>query len=167
MTLSPRGGAHASWILLSALGACAGEPPTASPRAVTEAVVAALDEGDVARFLEVLPPEEALGEAFDCGRADTLRAALRRRLDEVRAEFEARRQANFRMRLVAFDGEGSATIDLATGDVFQGCTVRKPLTVHRSRVSLSRQRAGRVEDTAETWVFLRFAPRGPWYYGKL
>lgn len=117
-------------------------------------------------FLEVLPPLDALGAAFDCGRADSLRAALRRRLDEIRAEFEARRKANFRVRLVDFDLPGSTTAELTPGDVFQTCTVRHPLTVHSARVALSRHRSGRIEDTTETWSFLRFEPEGPWYYGK-
>jgi hypothetical protein len=155
------------WLPAVALIACSSGAPNESPRSVAETVTSALDEGDVQRFLEVLPPEDKLGEAFDCGRSDSLRAALRRRLDELRAEFEARRKANFKVRLVAFDLAGSTTAELAPGDVFQGCTARHPLTLHSARVSLSRQRAGRIDDTTETWSFLRFEPNGPWYYGKL
>ncbi len=147
------------------LSGCRGEP-TATPRSVAETVVAALDKGDVARFLAVLPTEDRLGEVFDCGRADTLRAALRRRLDDVPAEFEARKRANFRVRLIAFDGPGSESVELAPGDVFHGCTARVAVAVHRSRVTVSRTRGGRLEETDETWTFLQFDPEGPWSYGK-
>lgn len=145
---------------------CNAGAPSGSPRAVAETVVGAFDTGDVARFMSVLPSEDQLGAAFDCGRADTLRAALRRRLDDIQSEFEARRMANFRMRLLAFDLDGSETSALGSGDVYQGCTVRAPVTVHRSRVSLSRKRGGRNDDSTDTWTFLRFEPEGPWYYGK-
>lgn len=145
--------------------ACKGEP-TATPRSVAETVVAALDKGDVRRFVAVLPTEDKLGETFDCGRADSLRAALRRRLDDVPAEFEARKKANFRVRLVAFDGEGSESAELAPGDVFHGCTARVAVSMHRSRVTLSRTRGGQNEETQETWTFLQFEPDGPWFYGK-
>lgn len=155
-------------VILAALvlTGCHAGAPTDSPRSVAEAVVVAFDTGDVARFMSVLPSEDQLGAAFDCGRADTLRAALRRRLDDIHGEFEARRMANFRMRLVAFDLEGTETSALGIGDVYQGCTVRAPITVHRSRVSLSRKRGGRNDDSTDTWTFVRFEPDGPWYYGK-
>jgi len=153
---------------LAAVALLAGcrDDPTATPRSVAENVVGALDRGDVRRFLAVLPPVDRLGEAFDCGHTDGLRAALRRRLDDVPAEFEARRQANFRVRLLTFDDAGSETEELAPGDVFHGCTARINLTVHRSQVRLSRMRGGRVEEVQESWTFLRFEPAGPWFYGK-
>lgn len=167
--MSPCSSSAWGWLgvsVLLALTACRGQP-TATPRSVADAVVSALDKGDARRFAAVLPPTDQLGDAFDCGRADSLRAALQRRLDDVPAEFEARRQANFRMRLVAFDETGSDTTDLAEGDVFHGCTARHALTVHRSKLRLSRTRGGLNEEVAEVWTFLRFEPEGPWYYGKL
>jgi len=145
---------------------CRGGEPTATPRSVAETVVAALDRGDRQRFVAVLPTEDKLGEFFDCGRVDTLRAGLRRRLDDVPAEFEARKKANFRVRLVAFDGPGSESEELVPGDVFHGCSARASVAVHRSRVTLSRTRGGRLEETQETWTFLQFEPEGPWFYGK-
>jgi len=156
----------AAWVTLVGLTSCHGTAPTDSPRAVADTVVGALDQGDVQRFLSVLPAEAQLGQAFDCGHSDTLRTALRRRLDDLRSELEARRNANFRMRLLAFDEPGSETTELAPGDVFQGCTVRTAVVVHRSRVALSRKRAGRNEDTRELWTFLRFERDGAWFYGK-
>ncbi len=165
---SPWSSSAWSWLglcVLLALAACRGQP-TATPRSVADAVVSALDKGDARRFTAVLPPTDLLSDAFDCGRADTLRAALQRRLDDVPAEFEARRQANFRMRLVAFDEAGSETASLAIGDVFHGCTARRAVTLHRSKLRLSRTRGGRNEEVAEVWTFLRFEPDGPWYYAK-
>lgn len=155
------------WACLAVvLGGCAA-PPNASPRTVADVVVKALDQGDVPGFLAVLPSEDQLGEAFDCGHADTLRAALRRRLDDLRAELEARREAHFRTRISAWDEAGSETVELAPGDVFQGCAARAAVTVHRSRLTLTRTRGGRNDNARETWTFLRFEPDGPWYYGKL
>lgn len=166
--MSPCSSSSWRWLGLCLLlaTACRGQP-TATPRSVADAVVSALDKGDVRRFMAVLPPTDLLGDAFDCGRADSLRAALQRRLDDVPAEFEARRQANFRMRLVAFDETGSDTAELAEGDVFHGCTARRALTVHRSKLRLTRTRGGLNEEVSEVWTFLRFEPEGPWYYGKL
>lgn len=155
-------------VILAALvlTGCGSGAPTGSPRSVAESVVGALDTGDVRRFMAVLPTEDQLGAAFDCGKADTLRAALRRRLDDIHSEFEARRMANFRMRLVSFDRDGSQTTTLTPGDVFRGCVARTPVTLHTSHVSVARKRGGRNDDTDETWPFLRFEPDGPWYFGK-
>lgn len=164
--MGKRAAAHVMLLSSLALPGCQAAAPTESPHTVAETVVAAFDQGDVERFLAVLPSEESLGRAFDCGRADTLRAALRRRLDELRSEFDSRKQANFRMRLLAFDEPGSETLELAPGDVFQGCTARTALTVHRARVSIARKRGGRNDDSHETWTFMRFDADGPWYYGK-
>lgn len=152
-------------MLLALLG-CRGQP-TVSPRAVADAVVKAMDKGDVPRFMAVLPSLAQLGEAFDCGHGDVLRAALQRRFDDVPAEFEARRQANFRMRLVAFDDASSETAELAVGDPFHGCVAREPVTVNRVKLKLSRTRGGRNEEIVEQWTFLRFEVDGPWYFGKL
>lgn len=166
----PRAGAAKRAIrracLAALLVACA-SPPNTSPRSVADAVIKALDQGDVQRFLAVLPTEDQLGEAFDCGHADTLRAALRRRLDDLRAELEARREAHFRTRLLGWDEDGSETVELEPGDVFMGCAARVPLTVHRSRLTLQRTRGGRNDNARETWTFLRFESDGPWYFGKL
>jgi len=158
--------AAARILMLSSLAGCQAATPTESPQTVAEAVVGAFDTGDVERFLAVLPSEQQLGDAFDCGRTDTLRAALRRRLDDIRTEFDSRKKANFRMRLLEFDEPGSETLELVPGDIYQSCSARVPLTIHRSRVSISRKRGGRNDDSHDTWAFLRFAPDGPWYFGK-
>jgi hypothetical protein len=133
---------------------------------VAATVVRALDRGQPEAFLAVLPPDEALEETFDCGHGDTLRGVFQRKRDEARAELAARRAAGHRVKLHVFDGEGSATDELGVGDLFEGCTVKRPVTVHRARVSVSLSKGGRADRDLETWNFLQFEPEGPWYFAR-
>lgn len=153
-------------IAIFAGNACGQAADLRSPRAVAERLVAALDEGDATAFVELLPPDPLIAEAFDCGRTDHLRAAFQRRREDAPAEFAARRHAGHRVRLVQFDAPGSTTTPLELGDVFQGCAARRPLTLHRARVELSLSKAGRMDIDSETWLFLRFTAEGPWYFAK-
>lgn len=148
------------------LMACGSVPDTSSPRAVAERVAGALDRGDAAAFLAMLPADTDLERTFDCGRADNLRAALQRRREDAPAEFAARRQAGHKVRLVKFDQPGTQSVELLPGDVFHGCTVRQAVKVHRSRVELSLSKSGRMDLDQETWVFLRFTPDGPWTFAR-
>lgn len=154
-----------SWLL--ALVSCSSPSASNTPRAVADQVVAALDKGDAAAFLAVLPAETELTRTFDCGRNDTLRNALQRRREDAPAEFAARRQAGHRVRLMQFDKAGTTTVELAPGDVFQGCNVLTSVTVHRSRVELSLSKSGRMDLDQETWTFVRFTVDGPWSYVRL
>lgn len=153
-------------VALLAANACGQAADLRSPRAVAERLVAALDEGDATAFVELLPPDPLIAEAFDCGRTDHLRAAFQRRREDAPAEFAARRHAGHRVRLLQFDAPGSTTTPLELGDVFQGCAAKRPLTLHRARVELSLSKAGRMDIDTETWLFLRFTAEGPWYFAK-
>lgn len=155
------------FIWLFALVSCSSPAASNTPRAVADQVITALDKGDASAFLAVLPAEAELTHAFDCGRNDTLRNALQRRREDAPAEFAARRQAGHRVRLVQFDKAGSSTVELVPGDVFQGCTVLTPVTVHRSLVELSLSKSGRMDLDQETWTFVRFTADGPWSYVRL
>lgn len=155
------------FIWLLALVSCSSPPDTSTPRAVADRVVTSLDRGDAAEFLTVLPAEADLAKTFDCGRNDTLRNSLQRRREDAPAEFAARRQAGHRVRLVQFDKAGSTTVEMVPGDVFQGCTVLTPVTVHRSRVELSLSKSGRMDVDQETWTFVRFSAEGPWSFVRL
>ena len=154
-------------VCLVLLMSCQSQVDSSSPRAVATLVVSALDKGDAAAFMGVLPTDSQLESTFDCGRTNQLLAALQRRREDAPAEFAARRQAGHRVRLVQFDRPGSATTTLEVGDVFHGCAARVPVTVHRSRIELSLSKAGRIDVDTETWTFLRFTPEGPWYFAKL
>jgi len=129
---------------------CSGGGKPGDTRAVAESFITALDRGDPNRFVAVLPPEDRLGTAFDCGRADTLRATIQRRREDARSDFQAREPA-----------------DLRVGDVFHGCTVKASVGVQRAKVTFTLSRGGRADDVQETWTFVRFEPGGPWYYMKL
>jgi hypothetical protein len=153
--------------LLSVLTAsCANGLDQSSPEGVARLFVHAIDRGRVDEFLAILPPDEKLASSFDCGHADTLKSVFMRKRDEARAELAARKAAGHQMRLHRFDGEGSKTTELSQGDLFEGCTVLRPLTVHRSKVTASLAKGGSADRDTETWTFLRFEPEGPWYFAR-
>jgi len=154
-------------VCFALLAACQNQVDSSSPRAVATLVVTALDKGDAATFMGVLPSDSQLESTFDCGRTPQGLASLQRRREDAPAEFAARRQAGHRVRLVHFDRPGSTTTTLEVGDVFHGCAARVPVTVHRSRIELSLSKSGRIDVDIETWTFLRFTPEGPWYFAKL
>ncbi len=148
-----------------ALG-CGAQADPSTPEGVARAVVTALDRGMPEALLAVLPPDEALAASFDCGPTDHLRAAFQRRREDARAELAARRAAGHRVKLLSFDDPGSATSELAVGEDYEGCRVTRPVTIHRARLQLSLSKSGRADKDGETWIFFRFEPDGPWYFGK-
>ncbi|MBL8785172.1 MAG: hypothetical protein JNJ59_09745 [Deltaproteobacteria bacterium] len=156
-------------LLVSGLAAgamgCSGGGKPGDTRAVAESFITALDRGDPNRFVAVLPPEDRLGTAFDCGRADTLRATIQRRREDARSDLEARKAAGLRVKLTDF--QPSEPSELGVGDVFHGCTVKASVGVQRAKVTFTLSRGGRADDVQETWTFVRFEPGGPWYYMKL
>ncbi len=145
---------------------CANGLDQSSPESVARLFVHAVDRGQVEELLAILPPDESLGVTFNCGHANTLRSIFSRKRDEARAELAARKAAGHRMKLHSFDGEGSKTGELVAGDIFEGCTVLRPVTVHRSKVIASLAKGGWADRDTETWTFLRFEPEGPWYFAK-
>jgi hypothetical protein len=154
-------------MFIVALMGCGSPPDNATPRAVAERVVAALDAGDAGAFLDTLPSDADLERTFDCSRGNSLRGALQRRREDAPAEFAARRHAGHRVRLVRFDQAGTTSVELVPGDSFQGCTVLKAVMAHRSRVELSLSKSGRMDFDQETWTFLRFSADGPWTFARL
>jgi len=152
------------WLAMGEVG-CAGGGTPGDTRTVVESVITALDRGDPNRFVSALPPEDRLGATFECGRNDSLRAAIRRRREDARGDLEARKAAGLRVKLADFEpGEPG---ELAVGDVFHGCTVKAAVGVQRAKVTFTLSRGGRADDVQENWTFVRFDPGGPWYYMKL
>lgn len=145
---------------------CRSDGP-ATPEAVARLVVKAMNQGEAVNYVRTLPTLEEVGQTFDCGRYDLIRGRLMRAREDVYVEFEARRQAGHRLKLKAFDTEGSKTTRLDVGDMFQGCQVLKPVYVHESQVNLELTRSNRVDPTTETWTFLRFEEQGPWNFFRL
>lgn len=152
------------WLAVAAVACSRGGGP-GDTRSVAESFIAALDRGDPNRFVAVLPPEDRLGAAFDCGRADTLRATIQRRREDARSDLEARKAAGLRVKLTDF--QPSEPSELGVGDVFHGCTVKTVVGVQRAKVTFTLSRGGRADDVQESWTFVRFDAGGPWYYMKL
>lgn len=144
--------------------ACNGGPDQSSPRGVAEGLASAMDRGQADSALALLAPEAKVREAFDCGAGDALVRAIERERDDLRASFEELRQTGVRVRLARFDEKGSESQTVAAGETWRDCAARRPVEVHRARLTLVYRKGARDDDDGERWDFVKLPPDDLWWY---
>lgn len=150
--------------VLAPLAACGGGPSLESPRAVAETMARAMTAGDVELAMATLPPVAALEAHFDCPPEASLVERRDRNASRIGRSLSDEDAAGIEVAIAAFDLEGSKSEAIGVGETWRGCTAKKTVRVHTSRLTLKLTRGGEVDDDGETWVFVELD--GQWYFGR-
>ncbi len=152
-------------LVLALLGACKGgdaslpPPKMDTPRATADSVVAAVKARSVPGIVATMPTQEQLAKVLDCDVA-----AVAQKLKE-RAERElAEVPEGNTLEIGGFDKFGSEDKAFRAGEDWDGCKVKAPFTVHKSKVELHLLHDTKTDFKDAMLRFAQFPGDEKWYY---
>jgi hypothetical protein len=137
-------------------------PKMDTPRATADAVAQAFKARSGKLAAALMPSDDQLKQAFGCP-ANELVTRLTGKRASAAKDFE-KVPADMGVAVGEFDKQGTVEKLYKAGETYEGCKVKAPVTVHKSRLELAITKDGKVDYDGETWTFLKLAGDDKWYY---